>query len=477
MSKILINDIEVLLTVDSQNTVLKEQSIVIENDRISAIGPANKIAQQYRDQNFDKAISGKHRLAMPGMVDAHLHLSEQLGRGLFPDQLSTRPWVFNWAKPLYAAVDPEAEHIGTLLAGIEMIKTGTTCCLDMGTQNDVGKSVKSIEEAGFRCVTGRHAADVIPAQLPPHWTQEMIDHHFFPNYQVALEELGRCVREHNNSADGRVRVWVNIEGKEPCSPELHAGSRALAEKLGVGTTYHIASSIEEAQVCKEKYGVWPVGRLKEIDALGPNLVLAHVVAIQDEEIGYLASAETKVVFCPGTSLKIAKGATKIGQYPEMINAGVTLALGCDGPAASGSLNQMQQMYLMAGLFKDCRMDPFQIPAELALQLVTIEGAKALLWDNDIGSIEVGKKADIVLFNLNTPDWVPYQNPIQTLVYSATPGSVDTVLIDGQLLMENRKILHLDEQEIYKAAREQAGRVIERSGLQPGTTPIHTEAYD
>ena len=123
------------------------------------------------------------------------------------------------------------------------------------------------------------------------------------------------------------------------------------------------------------------------------------------------------------------------------------------------------------------MDPFQIPAELALRLVTIEGAKALLWDNDIGSIEVGKKADIVLFNLNTPDWVPYQNPIQTLVYSATPGSVDTVLIDGKLLMENRKILHLDEQEIYKAAREQADRVIKRSGLQPGTTPIHTEAYD
>ena len=110
-------------------------------------------------------------------------------------------------------------------------------------------------------------------------------------------------------------------------------------------------------------------------------------------------------------------------------------------------------------------------------MATLGGANVLGLSHLIGSIEVGKKADIVLFNLNTPDWVPYQDPIQTLVYSATPGSVDTVLIDGQLLMENRKILHLDEQEIYKAAREQASRVIERSGLQPGTTPIHTEAYD
>ena len=477
MSKILIRGIEALLTVNHDNAVLTDQSIVVEDDRISAVGPADQIEQQYKDQEFSKVISGSHRLAMPGMVDAHLHLSEHLGRALFPDQLSTRPWVFNWAKPLYAAVDTEAEYIGTLLAGIEMIKTGTTCCLDMGTQNDVGNTVKAITEAGFRCVTGRHAADVKPAKLPAHWTQEMIDHHFFPNHEVALEELGRSVREHNNSADGRVRVWVNIEGKEPCSPELHAGSRALAEELGVGTTYHIASSIEEARVSEEKYGMWPVSRLKEMGALGSNLVLAHVVAIRDEEIDYLAEAGTKVAFCPGTSLKIAKGATKIGKYPEMIDAGVTLALGCDGSAAAGSLNQMQQMYLMAGLFKDCRMDPFQVPAELALRLVTIEGAKALLWDDEIGSIEAGKKADIVLFNLNTPDWVPYHDPIQALVYSATPGSVDTVLIDGQLLMEGRKLLHLDEQEIYRAAREQAIRVIERSGLQPGATPIQTEAYD
>ena len=477
MSVTLIRGIEVVLTVDPENSLLTQQSIVLDNSRIAAIGPVDRIDSQYAGRQFDRIISGKDKLAMPGMVDAHLHLSEHLSRGLFPDQLSTRPWVFNWAKPFYAAVDSEAEYVGTLLAGIEMIKTGTTCCLDMGTQNDVGNTIKAIARAGFRCVTGRHAADVKPDQLPEHWTQEMIDHHFFPNHNVALDELGRSVREYNNSAEGLVRVWVNIEGKEPCSPELHYGSRALAEELGVGTTYHIASSIEEAQVCESKYGMWPVSRLKQMGALGPNLVLAHVVAIQDEEIGYLAEAGTKVAFCPGTSLKIAKGATKIGKYPEMMDANVTVALGCDGAAASGSLNQMQQMYLAAGLFKDCRMDPFMVPAQQALRMATIEGAKALLWDDEIGSLEVGKKADIILFDLNTPDWVPYNNPVQTLVYSATPGSIDTVLIDGNVVMENRKILHLDEQEVYRDAREQARRVNERSGLQVGAIPIFSKAYD
>ncbi len=476
MALTLIRNIDLVLTVNAGNEQLTQQSIVIEDSRIAAIGAVDQVEARYAGVTFDRTISGKDKLAMPGMVDAHLHLSEHLGRGLFPDQLSTRPWVFNWAKPLYAAVDEEAEHVGTLLAGIEMIKTGTTCCLDMGTQNDVGNTVKAIEQAGFRCVTGRHAADVKPEQLPDHWTQEMIDHHFFPNHKVALEELGRCVTTYNNSAGGRIRVWVNIEGKEPCSPELHYGSRALAEELGVGTTYHIASSIEEAQVSETKYGMWPVTRLHDMGALGPNLVLAHVVATTDEEVGYLAETGAKVAFCPGTSLKIAKGATKIGKYPEMMDAGVTVALGCDGTAASGSLNQMQQMYLVAGLFKDCRMDPFMVPAEVALRMATIEGAKALLWDEDIGSLEVGKKADIVLFDLNTPDWVPYNNPVQTLVYSSTPGSIDTVLIDGNVVMEGRRMTHLDEQEIYREAREQSKRVNERSGLL-ADIPVFTKAYD
>ena len=123
------------------------------------------------------------------------------------------------------------------------------------------------------------------------------------------------------------------------------------------------------------------------------------------------------------------------------------------------------------------MDPFMVPAQQALRMATIEGAKALLWDDEIGSLEVGKKADILLFDLNTPDWVPYNNPVQTLVYPATPGSIDTVLIDGNVVMENRKILHLDEQEVYQDAREQARRTNERSGLLVGATPIFSKAYD
>jgi 5-methylthioadenosine/S-adenosylhomocysteine deaminase len=477
MGRILIRDADVVLTVDAADRILTRTSIVIEETRIAALGAAGAIDDRYRGMVFDEVINGRGRLVMPGFVDAHLHLSEQLSRGVFPDTLATRPWVFNWAKPVYAAMRAEDEYVATLLAGVEMIKTGTTCCLDMGAQVDVGMTVRALEKVGIRAVTGRHAADRLPETLPPHWTAEMIERHFFPSAEAALAELERAVRRYNNSGGGRIRVWVNIEGKEPCSPELHAGAPALAAQLGVGTTYHIASSLEEAQVSERKTGRWPVSLLREWGALRDNLVLAHVVAVRDEEIRYLAEAGVKVAFCPGTSLKLAKGATRIGKYPEMLDAGITVALGCDGPSASGSLDMMRQMHLAAGLFKDARMDPSLVGAARALRMATIDGARALLWDDEIGSIEVGKKADLVLFNLNECDWVPYGDPVQTLVYSAGAQSVHTVVIDGRIVMRDRRVLTVNEDEIYALAREHALRVIERSGVRSGATPLASTAYD
>lgn len=477
MTRILIDNVDFLLTVDANDTVLEHTSVVIEDTRIAVVGPATEIAERYHGTTFDRKIDGRRTLLMPGLVEAHVHLSEEFSRGLFPDNLSTRPWVFNWAKPFYAAVDEETEYWSTRLACLEMIKTGTTCFLDMGSQNDAGITVLAAAQAGMRGITGRHAADVKPDVIPPYWTEEMVSHHFFRDADDALTALEECVRKWNGYADGRIRCWVNIEGKEPCSPELHKGARALAERLGVGTTYHAASSIEEARVSEQKYGMWPIERLARMEALGPNLVLAHVVAIKDEEIALLAEHDTKVAFCPSSSLKIAKGATRIGKYPEMLAAGVTVALGCDGVSAAGALDMTRQFYLVAGLFKDARLDAEMIPATKAIRMATIDGARALLWDDEIGSVEAGKRADLIMFDLNQVEWVPCNDPIQTLVYAATGSSVKNSIINGTVVMENRQVLTLDEGEIVEQARRLTPRVVERAGLKRGVTPVMTTLYD
>lgn len=477
MSNILITDVDVAVTVDPDDSILENVSIVIEGNEIAEIGPADDVEEGRRRSDFDRVIDGEGMLAMPGLIDSHFHLSEHLSRGLFPDNMSTRPWVFNWAKPFYSAVDEEAEPWSIRMACLEMIKTGTTCFLDMGSQHDAGLTIKTAAETGMRGVTGRHAADVKPDHIPPYWSEEMVDHHFFDDADEALAALRESVNEWNNYADGRLRCWANIEGKEPCSPELHAGASELAEELGVGTTYHIASSIEEAEGSEEKYGKWPVERLADIGALGPNVVLAHVVAAKDHEVELLAEHDTKVAFCPGTSFKLSKGAAKIGKYPEMLDAGVTVSLGCDGNSAAGSADMFKQVWTVAGLFKDARMNPDLIPAEKAIRMGTIDGAEALLWEDEIGSLEVGKKADLIMLDLDELEWTPYHRPEQTLVYSANSHNVAHSIIDGELVMENREVLTMDEPTVKEQAREHADRIAEKSGLLDGGVPVTTTLYD
>lgn len=477
MTRLLVENADYLLTVDPEDTILRGGSLVATDGAIEAVGSAEEVAEAYAGVDFDRVIPARGRLVAPGLVDAHLHLSEELSRSLFPDCLDTRSWVFNWGKPYYAAVQEEDEYVSALTASIEMIRSGTTCFLEMGAQDDPGETVRALEEIGMRGITGRHAADRQPEEPPPHWTQEMVERHFFADADEALAEIRRCVERWNGSAGGRVRCWANIEGKEPCSPELHVGARGLAEELGVGTTYHLASSIEEARVSERKHGLWPVERLAEIGGLGPNLVLAHAVALEEREVAMLAEAGTKVAFCPGTSLKIAKGATCIGRYPELLAAGVTVALGCDGTSAAGSLDLMRQMYLVAGLFKDAAMDPSLVPAREAIRMATIEGARALLWEDEIGSLEVGKRADLIAFDLADVEWTPCHDPVQALVYSATPRSLRTVLIDGRVVLDEGRLTTVDEAAVLAEARERAGEIVARSGLERGETPVTTSAYD
>ena len=475
--KTLIEHLDFALTVDSGDQVIRDAALVVDDDAIGDIGTSAEVASRHDRSSFAEIIDGRRRGICPGFVDSHVHLSETLSRAVFPDNLATRPWVFHWAKPFYAHVNDEDEYCSVLLGITEMLRGGTTCFLDMGAQNDPGITVRAMSETGIRGITGRHAADNPPPELPRGWSAEMVKHHFFDNAEVALETLEDCVRRYNNAANGRIRCWVNIEGKEPCSLELHVGARRLAEELGVGTTYHLATSIQEAQVSEQKYGMWPVTRIAENDGLGSNLVLAHAVAVADREVPLLARHDTKVAFCPSSSLKLGKGAANIGKYPEMMAAGVTVGVGTDGVSASGNLNLMRQMYVVAGLFKDARLDADMVGARKALRLATIEGARALGWDDEIGSLEAGKKADFVLFDLDHHDWVPFGDPLQALVWSVSSASIAEAWVDGRPLFRDGKVDTVDEAALKVEARARAAAITERAGLSQTGVPTKTTLYD
>ncbi|MFC0220084.1 cytosine/adenosine deaminase-related metal-dependent hydrolase [Pseudochelatococcus lubricantis] len=473
----LIRNLNFLFTVDESDTVLRNASIVIDADRIADIGPAAAIADRHAPESFDQVIDGSMLGMCPGFVDSHVHLSETLSRAAFPDNLNTRAWVFHWAKPFYAHITAEDEYWGALLGITEMLRGGTTCFLDMGSQYDPGIVVRAMEPTGIRGITGRHAADNRPAELPRGWTEEMADHHFFPDAQTALRELEACVVKYNGALDGRARCWVNIEGKEPCTLELHVGAVALAEKLGVGTTYHLTTSIEEARVCESKYGCWPITRIDRVGGIRRNLVIAHCAAVTDEEVQLLAERGAGVAFCPCSSFKLGKGATAIGKYPEMAQAGVKVGLGTDGVSAAGNLNLMRQMLLVAGMFKDARIKPDVFTARQALRAATIEGAKALLWDDEIGSLEIGKKADFVLFDLDHVEWTPFHDPLQALVFSASTASVSQTWVNGVKVYGEGKVHGVDERHVRRKARELAAAAVVRAGLHKDDVETATTLYD
>jgi cytosine/adenosine deaminase-related metal-dependent hydrolase len=475
--RILIEHLEFALTVDAVDTVIRDAALVVEDDRIVDIGETAHVLAKHDRNCFDQVIDGSRRGMTPGFIDSHVHLSETLSRAVFPDDLDTRAWVFLWAKPFYAHVNAEDEHISALLACAEMLRCGTTCLLDMGAQNDPSGTVRAMERSGIRGITGRHAADNRPTSPPPGWSEEMMAHHFFPGPDAALAALEETVERWHNSANGRIRCWVNIEGKEPCTLALHVGARALAEKHGVGTTYHLATSIQEARISQSKHGKWPIQRLADAGGLGSNLVIAHGVAVNSEEQRLLRAHDTKIAFCPGTSLKLAKGATAFGRYPELLEAGVTVSLGTDGVSASGNLNLMRQMYVVAGLFKDARNDPGLVGARKALRMATIDGARALLWNDAVGSLEAGKKADFVLFDLDHIEWTPYADPVQALVWSASPASIAETWVDGKALYRHGKVQRVDERALFVEARKRALEITQRAGLTATSIPASTTVYE
>ena len=191
----------------------------------------------------------------------------------------------------------------------------------------------------------------------------------------------------------------------------------------------------------------------------------------------MAKAGTRVAFCPATSVKLAKGATRIGKYPEMLAAGMLVGLGTDGVSAGGNLNLMRQMYLVAGMFKDARMDPMLVGARKALRMATIEGARLMAWDDEIGSIEAGKKADFVLFDLDHFEWVPYGDPLQAVVYSASPASIAQTWVDGRALFCDGQVVSVDEKSVRTEARRRAAAIVERAGLDVRHTPAVSTTYD
>ncbi|HZA25074.1 MAG TPA: amidohydrolase [Dehalococcoidia bacterium] len=445
-----------IVTVDPQRRIIQDGSILVEGQRIAQVGKASEL----NAVPADRVMDASEMVVAPGFVNGHMHISyAHAVRGVFPDDLG-RDYLPNVFR-LQAVMTEDEEYYTSLLAITELLKYGTTCFLDPGSTKYLDRCLQAYQESGCRIIVGAQVVDRPNSlNLPVFKTFEAID------------RVEQTISAYNNRLDGRIRAWAMPFSAALASPELLVAAKELADRYQTGLTLHHNNSATYVQTCLQQYGQRPTQYLESLGVLGPNVTLAHCLGIDQSEVDCLARTGSRVVMCPTAAIKGGAGMTHSGLLPEMLTQGIMVGLGTDAGNNSNLLESLRSMYLAAVLYKDGRQDVKVVPAESALEMATIGGAAALSLADDIGSIEVGKKADLVLFDTRRPEWRALFNPINSLVYNADGRSVYTVIIDGKVVVEGHRAFFVDEWELIQKVQAIGEALLSRTGVSyPSRWPV------
>ena len=421
-----------LLTMDQSRPLIERGGVAIGGDTILAADSADQLLARFPGA---QVIAEAHGLIMPGLVNVHTHAAMSLFRGL-ADDLPLMRWLNDYIFPVEATLTGELVHLGSLLSICEMIKSGTTSFCDMYLF--AGEVARAAEVAGIRA-----------------WIGEVLYDFPSPNYG-ALEngfaytkELFDRYRRHS-----LITATVDPHAVYTCSPDLLTQLGALAADQGSLYVIHLSENEEEVRTCRERYGRTPVEHLEALGLLGPQVVADHCVVLNAEEIALLAERGVKVAHCPESNLKLASG---IAPVVDMLAAGICVGLGTDGSSSNNDVDLFGEMNAAAKIHKVNQMDPTVMNAETTLRAATLSGAEVLGARHLIGSIEPGKKADCIVLDLDQPHLTPLYHPASHLVYAARGSDVIHSVINGRLVMRNRRLLTLDEPAILARAAEIGAR--------------------
>jgi len=435
------------LTLDAERRIVQDASILIEGQRIARVGKAADLA----DTSADRVIDGRRFVVTPGFFNGHMHISyAHAVRGIFPDDLANRLFhVFN----LQSAMTEEEEYLTTLLGILELLQNGTTCFLDPGTTRFPDACLQAYQDSGIRVVWSECVTDLpAPVKLPRFPAEE------------AVQRSAAFIEKWHGKLDGRMLAQAMAFSCETASAELLQGLKRLVDERGVTMTLHHQSGVAERKRYHQAYGTSPTEYLEKLGVLGPNVMLAHVLGLNGAEVDAIARTGTNVVMCPTSAMKEAKGLHLNGNLPEFVAKGVNVAFGSDSANSSNHLDVIRSVNLAALQYKDARLDLGAIPAETALEMGTLTAAKAFALADDLGSIEAGKKADLVLFDTHRPEWQALFNPVNNLVYNADGRSVDTVIVDGKIVLEGGEQRFVDADRLYAQVQEIGESIQARTGI-------------
>lgn len=434
----------VLMTEDY--SFLVDTTLVVNDGIIVAIG--KDVAKQYQAK---ECIDASNKLAMPGLIDGHTHLSQQLLRGMISDEYPIIYQRFNL--PLESKLTKENVALSVKLGCLEMMRSGTTAFADAGSTY-MEQFIDAVEESGLRATVTRATSD----------RGDFLPSNMIDSTKDGIKESERFFKDFNNRGNGRIKAWFQFRTLASCSDELIVGLSDLARQYSTGIHTHISEYSESVLYSLQTHNMREIEYLDHLNVMGENLLAAHCLLISENDINILARSKTKVVHCPRSNLGKA-----VSKTPALLSHGVSVGIGTDGTAHSGL-----SIFRELTAFRHSQIVTNGVPyldydvmnSRKLIDLATMGSARALMQEEEIGSLRVGKKADIILIDLAKPHITPTHNMLNTLTESVGTGDISDMIVDGQILMRNYKIMTLDEEKIMYEAGKVIGRINNINGWTP-----------
>ena len=423
---------------DAANSIVQGELLIVDG-KIAAVGGSGHAP--------DVTIDATDCAVIPGFVQTHIHLCQTIFRGA-ADDLALIDWLKKRVWPMEAAHSAGSIAASARLGIAELIKGGTTCALTMETVNHTREVFRVVEESGFRATVGKcmmDKGDEVPVALREQTAR-------------SIEESLALLDEWHGRAGGRIRYCFAPRFAISCTRELLEQVARLARERGVMIHTHASENRTECELVESDTGMRNIAYLDSLGLTGPHVALAHCVHLDDSEIDALVVSKTNVVHCPSSNLKLGSGLAPIA---KLVDRGVSVSLGADGAACNNRLDMFTEMRT-AALLQKAMHGPEVLPANRVLRMATIDGARALGLDAEIGSLETGKRADVAIVRMDRLHMTPAAEVVSTLVYAADVSDVDTVMIDGQMVMRDRKLLTLDESEVVGRANAEAKELMKRA---------------
>lgn len=451
----------IVLTMNPERRIIEDGSIAIQGNTIVAVGKKQEIRAKYPAPK--KVMHAENKLVMPGLINTHVHL---IG---FPLAKGIRPGNYGYGNPFLQRAynifgspywNEDRYYLSGLLTCAEMIKNGTTSIVDCGTLvGSEGISIKVIEKTGLRANLALETMDIFE---PPGYYIDEKRRKRFGTTQDNLRRMEKFIKERQNSCNGRVKTWACIMQPMNSSDDLIKGLRKLMDEYDIGMTTHANPMRPMTEVVEKAWGKPDTQRFADLGMLDHRCLLAHACDLNGKELMAVRDNHVNLSHQIFTSMNLAAGGSVFARFPQYLEMGINISLGTDDQCCCNHMDMFRTMNATFLVHKESQVDNNLWSPQTVLEMAILNGARSMLLENEVGSLEVGKEADIILVDLMRPEWVPWHkyNLIENLILSATGDSVDTVIVDGRIIMEGREIKTFSERELLTKVQSDIGSLLE-----------------